>query len=363
MLAFFDMSHVNIKRYNSSMRKYFSSAIAMVDDGVFFENDPDFSECVKTSWWSIGRMQRYFVKKGVTCLVISGQRIPDYRVILAAKAANVKVIYKMHGLYVPHMKRSLGFFLGSFEKVFRFLFYLVQIGLNLRSARIPIFMFLNFTIGSPRRLFVSRTKKLDVDVAGVWSEYWKDWHINNYSFNLESNFVYIGNPDYEKFKFSAGPADTYLYIYQTLVEDGRITQTEMDEYYKSLANAAAAKGKRIYVKMHPRAGQGAGQHLERLGFGITEELWSDSVFIGHYSSLLGLAPGLNSKVIIHELSGHPTPESIVAVANKVVTIRPGASYLPDVSRLAAKATAANFYFGSYPDTRSFEKWINFYLNV
>ena len=45
--------------------------------------------------------------------------------------------------------------------------------------------------------------------------------------------------------------------------------------------------------MHPRAGLDARQQFERLGFAITEELWTDSAFIGHYSSLLGLAPDIS----------------------------------------------------------------------
>ena len=57
------------------------------------------------------------MRNDITQAVISGQRIADFRFTLAAKEANVKVVYQMHGLYIPYMKREFGFLLIEIKEI------------------------------------------------------------------------------------------------------------------------------------------------------------------------------------------------------------------------------------------------------
>ena len=345
MIAFFDMSHVNIRRYNSDLKKYFRSAIALVDDPELFQNDPEFKECFCVSWWTISRLEAFLIKKHIQFIIISGQRISDYRVIIAARKAGVKVIYKMHGLYVSHMPRSLYFFLSKIIKSIRFLTYLVNIGVELKSLQVPVLMLTNFIAGVPRKKFMGLSTKLSVHYSAVWSTYWKDWHQKNYGFSEGIEWLIIGNPDFEKFSFTDKSTERFVYIYQTLLEDGRISKKEMFNYYDGLIARFNEMGHQIYVKMHPRASTVCYKYMKDKGFKFIEVLPENAVYIGHYSSLLGLMPLKGSKVIIHELAGHGVPEAIKQIANIIIKVNRDNDLFAKLDQVDPCTENAERYFG------------------
>ena len=111
MLSFFDMSSVNISRYNSELFKHYSKPyIAYVDDPeLCIEKEHPNEILICSGGWSIKKISHSLSSFGVSILIISGQRIADFRFVLAANSLGIPVVYKMHGLYASHIRRNFFF--------------------------------------------------------------------------------------------------------------------------------------------------------------------------------------------------------------------------------------------------------------
>ena len=159
-----------------------------------------------------------------------------------------------------------------------------------------------------------RFRELHPDHAIVWSQYWVEWHREHYQFPIHLPFSICGNPDTMKFSHRK-QSGVVQYIYQTLVEDGRIAEQDMLDYYNRLKASATQENLTVVVKWHQ--GETLSGGVGGLGFEITDDLIEQSTWCGHYSSLLGLGPLLGSNVIVHELIDHPTPFSIAQIAQDI----------------------------------------------
>ena len=146
MLAIFDMSSVNITRYNSDFIKSTTKKyIALVDDkNLCLPINDNNCRLVCSSWWRVSNFIKFFKENNVTTIVISGQRPADLRVLIAANSLSIKVIYKMHGLYIPYMKRGLAFYFIKLSKTFRTLFYLIDIAVFTKKLNISFGMAKSF---------------------------------------------------------------------------------------------------------------------------------------------------------------------------------------------------------------------------
>ena len=93
MLAIFDMSTVNIKRYNSELFKSRSGQyIAYVDDPDLCVAIDDMNcHLVCSGWWTISRFINHFKENGVSVIIVSGQRTADLRVLIAASVLAIPV--------------------------------------------------------------------------------------------------------------------------------------------------------------------------------------------------------------------------------------------------------------------------------
>ena len=348
MLAIFDMSSINIQRYNDALLKTYSDPIlAIVDDPhLFFNADQENVKSICSAGYSIDDLEAMFTTYGVKAVLISGFRPADLRVIIAANNCELPLIYKMHGLYIPHMKRSINFFTQNFKKSIRTLSYLFNIGAKTRSVLVPIGILFSFLFGASRSGWAAHPL-LKIDHALVWSNYWVDWHKVHWFLN-PARWHLIGNPDSIKFRqFTLSP-EHVCYIYQTLVEDGRISPSVMNKFYENLHKWSLKTGQKIVVKWHPRGNNCHRVMLESLGFEITEDWPLTDKYIGHYSSLMGLVPILNGRVIACELVGHKVPESIKNISSWLVPVGGEIPIGNSMENDLAKQLYSNaeFFFGS-----------------
>jgi len=350
MLAIFDMSAVNVKRYNSEfLKRHIEQYIAYVDDPDCCDDliSPN-TTLVCTAGWSIQRVIKSFKKQNISAVMISGQRPADFRIILAANTLNIPTIYKMHGLYVAEVKRNTAFYFLNMKKVIRTFGYLINIGRFTKQVRTPIGILLSFIFGFSRKPWMV-AKVLQVDHCLVWSKYWRPWHERHWFMSPREGWTTIGNPDTVKFSSIKMSDLSVCYVYQTLVEDGRITKKMMEDFYDELAVVARNKKINISVKWHARGDASARERLESRGFSVHEELPLAKVYIGHFSSLLGLVPLVDGALVIFELEGHPTPKPIrqcaTVIVNEMKNLEEVLSSpcVPDEN----KREQAEYYFGTY----------------
>jgi hypothetical protein len=347
MLAIFDMSSINLERYNSELLKNYSHQyIGCIDDSDLCKPISDNCLLVCTGWWTISKFIAHFKQYCVSVIIVSGQRPADLRILLAASELSIPVIYKMHGIYIPFMKRGARFYLTKLGKSFRTLLYLIDIWFFTRNLSISYGMFMSFMFGRPRTSWAG-SDKLRINVGLIWSEYWGSWHKKYWAMEPEDGWLIVGNPDTLKFNQVEIDDDGLVYIYQTLVEDGRIDINQMNRFYDNLQIVAKRLKKTVHIKWHPRGGKNILSGLVSRGFKIHSDFPKADLYIGHYSTLLGVAPILGGHVIAVELEGHLIPESIRQISYKVVEdVDELGSAIDDFNQHSLpKKSEAIYYFG------------------
>lgn len=361
-VGIFEMTTSNALRYNSELLSVLEKNGAAVKIFVDDENDCSSSfQVVSRKYWSIERLTEEI--RGTDVVVINAQRIPDYMVVCAAESALVPVVYLMHGLYVPHMKREISFYLKAIGKSLRYFCYAFMIGIFLKSWFLSVKMILNFIFGYPSRQFLQRFDKLQVTVALIWAETWQAWHEENWFMAPEKGWTTIGNPDLARFSWKEPEKNTICYVYQTLVEDGRIEKELMIKFYSELKRFSDSNNLHVKVKWHPRGSEQLKSILHEHNFSIVDDgsIPVGDMVIGHYSSLLGAFPLKSVPVLIVELPGHKTPVSIVGIASRVVCWSKFSSTEIQIPHLVHSQEAkknSERYFGKEPDYVVIEKVIN-----
>lgn len=301
-----------------------------------------------TSGWSIKKLIHSFENNQITAVIISGQRPADFRVMLAANSLNIPIIYKMHGLYVERVKRKVSFYFLNMLKVIKTSYYLLDIALFTKNIRIPIGILLSFVFGLPRKTWLV-SDMLRIDHGLIWSQYWQLWHERVWAMRPRQGWHITGNPDTTKFTKVEVDKNSICYIYQTLVEDGRISHSYMESFYDNLEKIARNENKTINVKWHARGDRTIRESFERRGFSIHDSFPVGDIYIGHFSSLLGLIPILEGTLIIFELDGLPTPKPILECASLITkdfsVLKKAIASKYDVDE--NKKANAVYYFGSH----------------
>lgn len=355
------MSTLNILRYNSDLiSNYKMKCLFLVDDPEEIENlKLEQVEVLCTAGWTVEKIKRYLLIKGISTILISGQRLADVRFLIAANSLEIKVIYKMHGLYVPFMKRNLTFFLTKYKKTFRTIFYLFNIAYTLRKPSLFVGLSSSFLFGTSRASWAA-IDELRVDYILIWSDYWKKWHEDHWLMRPRLSWLNIGNPDTSKFNNIEVEDSNIIYIYQTLVEDGRISWVVMEQFYNNLKAIANKTGLQVLVKWHPRGSRKIRDYLVNCSFSICDDFPVGKHYIGHYSSLLGLVPMVGGSVTVFELPGHPTPKPISSIANTVTSSYVEFSKASWIYTIDSPANLHNseYYFGGMFDPSVEYKLIN-----
>ena len=297
------------------------------------------------------KVRRILAESGVDILFVCAHRIPDMRIIQIAKSLRIRVVYLRHGFYLPFMRRNVYFFVRKLKKSTRFFVSLLKI--CVREER-PLNTFL--AILSSHLLGYSRVRYCDVqsifpDVALVFSEYWRDWHIEHYGFSNNVRFIEMGSPDFSKFHFSERLSENQVcYCYQTLVEDGRINPAVMERFYSELFNWASQSGYEVVVKGHPRMSKKSKEFFHKNNVGIFfSAVPNVKLVIGHYSSLLPFWGVNGTPVVCVELPGHEIDPAIASWANVVSSVD-----LIDLTNLTSDPIACEYYFGKAKVAKNFD---------
>jgi hypothetical protein len=278
----------------------------------------------------------------IELLLVNASRIPDVHVALACRRLGIQISYIQHGMYIPFMKRTLGFFFRKAFKTLRYLYYAFDSARALGEFRVGVNLFRIHVLGASRTL-MDRYPAIYPDIAAVISDYWKAWHLEHYRF-LSSRFYVMGLPDFWKQTFSSEVIpNSIAYCYQTLVEDGRIDENVMKSFYPQLIAWTKAKGLTLQVKGHPRMDPAFRAYFQNQGITVEMAKVPDTRWvIGHYSSLLPFWGARGRQVYCVNLPGHQIDPSFATWVNAVDRIEDIDLHPIDSSQECIK------YFGS-PD--------------
>lgn len=278
-------------------------------------------------------VKKLFLSNTIDVVIISAQRIPDIRVTLIAKKLGIKVYYIQHGTHIPFMKRSVSFFLKNTNKTFEYLRTAFSVGKECKSFMLVFYLMLVHVFGYQRNIY-KKYENIFPDQVFFFSEYWKEWHNKYYFCGHHINYSLIGNPDTSRyFLEEREDGNSIVYCYQTLVEDGRISEKEMVDFYSKIIQWCSKNKLRLIVKSHPRMSNHFCNYFIRnkVSFCL-EKIPNTPYVIGHYSALLAFW-GLKKKyVIVCPLKGHDIPDIISSWAY----------YVEDVSNLDLSAVTNDF---------------------
>lgn len=236
--------------------------------------------------------------------VINGQRIPDTYLTMIARQQKCEVCYIQHGFYVNEMKRGTYFYFNKMNKTLRYLSY------ALKSAQIDNNLILLFKLIRAHIFGLKRNyhfKKISgfPDIALVFSEYWKKWHLKHYFQIPEEQFELIGSPELNRFNTTKLPDNYITYCYQTILEDGRVSKDYFIAVLEDIIRKIETKGFSIVVKGHPRMSVEMIKFFEDKGMQVFFDVLPITKYVvGHYSSLLPLWVHYGCFVYSIELEGH-----------------------------------------------------------
>ena len=178
-------------------------------------------------------------------------------------------------------------------------------------------IFLSFVFGKSRKSWML-PDTFSIDRCFVWSAYWKYWHIQNWFIRPTKGWIITGNPDSDIINSNKTKKNGICYIYQTLVEDGRLHKRIMLDFLDKLEKYSKSAKKKIYVKWHVRGSERMKCELIERNFIVVQALPRVSKFIGHSSSLLGLVPLLKSSLIIYKLKEIEIPIPMLKCASHII---------------------------------------------
>lgn len=254
-------------------------------------------------------------------LLINGQRIPDIYLTLVAKKVQTKVIYLQHGMYIPHMKRGLKFFMKSLLKSYRYFKYGMLSARVDKNPKLLISLLRTHLVDGNREYDFNRESGLP-DMSFVFSQYWVEWHKEHYFRGNYNKFVIVGNPDPIRFKNVHYENGEITYCYQTLIEDGRINKDYMLGVFDRIIDWVESSGKQLIVKGHPRMSSEIVEFFKSRGaILVKDNLPITETVIGHYSSLMPMWTYYGVKVFSLELEGHEVAPSIKETSVPVKTLQ------------------------------------------
>ncbi|QQS05316.1 MAG: hypothetical protein IPK50_00045 [Fibrobacterota bacterium] len=302
--------------YNPEYRRY-------LQDGRY-----KGANVVSSAWKSIEEIAGILRENRIDLVMVCAHRIPDIHVILAARMAGCRISYLQHGMYIPFMKRTLGFFVAKLKKTALYLKYSLDIGRHKGGLKLTSDLFRIHVLGRDRTP-LGIHKEMFPDRAAVFSDYWGRWHETHYAFP-EGSWFSMGTPDFRRYSF--GPArsdDVVAYCYQTLVEDGRIAWSVMESFYQDLVGWASRGGFCLVVKAHPRSKPQYLDWFRSRGIEIVvDHVPNTSKVVGHYSSLLAFWGIHGRSVLCVRLPGHEIDPSIASWSTVVERLEDGVSFAP-----------------------------------
>lgn len=249
-------------------------------------------------------------------------RPPEFYVINRAKHYGIASSIVQHGIFIPFMKRELTFFIDEMKKMF-FYFRSVCALSKKNNISLPPLLKEIYAIYIRGAKTISKSSFLShhilPDTAFVYSEYWKEYFMQNYGF-AKDQFKLTGSPDLQNYSIIAGEEkkEGICYICQTLVEDGRLSKDVFIKFINLLASTIKETDC-FYIKSHPRTDLSLYKTLtERENTFLVKDVMPNCTkYIGHYSTLLMLPLNLPGDVFLWEFQGHVIPEYFSKTTNFV----------------------------------------------
>jgi len=258
-------------------------------------------------------------------VVIFAHRLPDMAVLVAAKQLGIPTVYYQHGLYIPFMRRTVGLFFANALKTLRYASYAISIGLNSGPGGISgLLSFIKiFLFGHNIRDAGLPIDKITADTCLVYGDHWVDYHIEQYGYSKNAIKV-VGTPDLDGVDLESSRTldnssleDKFCYVAQTLVEDGRLARSVMENFLQNLAGQIKSYDGELLIKLHPRSDRSLYQLLD-CDYKFCDEFPAAHIYIGHYSTILIRGLAYSEKFVLINFEGHKIPEYILMLANEVV---------------------------------------------
>lgn len=251
-------------------------------------------------------------------LVVMAQRIPDSCLVSAAKSLSIPTIMYQHGLYIPFMKRQGSLFVTNFIKAFRFLKYALVTAdiISVSRSWLVVQYIRMFIFGRPFRDIVFPADAVNADTVLVYGNHWKEYHTENFGYSADQQYI-VGAPDFVDINGLQGEdmvSNSVCYIAQTLVEDGRLPRRSMLAFISNLSNAVAQSGLHLQIRLHPRSDLSLYDQLPAGTVFSKTEFPKNTVYIGHYSSILAKATFCSNNIILIDFPEHVIPNYISMLA-------------------------------------------------
>ena len=169
-------------------------------------------------------------------LIIDGFRFPDRLITNMRRLSNRETIYIQHGRYT-RIKRN---YFSNHVRI-KFIGYF--------SLLIRLFL------KKPIKTFIATIKRKTLIEKGFLYEplnYWENYH---YRRNICFRKI-IATPDTDLSKFNLSKkiqSKNFLYLAQSIYEDGRCSLKNLENFYKELINFSISKKIDLIVRPHPRS--------------------------------------------------------------------------------------------------------------
>lgn len=280
---------------------------------------PENARLVKVTKISKEAIVELLQRQNLDRLVVMAQRIPDSCLVSAAKSLSIPTIMYQHGLYVPFMKRQGILFIANLVKTFRFLQYaMVTADIISVSRTLLLIQYIRmFVLGHPFKGIEFPADSVNTDYVLVYGDYWKEYHTENFGYSADQQYI-VGAPDFSdinQLQAAEAGSNSVCYIAQTLVEDGRLPRSSMLSFISNLSSAVMQSGLHLQVRLHPRSDLSLYDGLPTDTVLSKTEFPKNTVYIGHYSSILAKATFLSNNIILVDFPGHVIPDYIGMLGN------------------------------------------------
>lgn len=246
-------------------------------------------------------------------VVFAQNTIPDLYAILYSQQINAKIIMLQHGLLYDGATLNnfrVGEVFAALLKVKKSISYLNILRL-MCSEKNKSFLLAMFTMIRKKYNITTTIQNyfnppLRGNNAFVIGEHWIQYYHDNYGYPINNIFV-MGNHDVDDIDLNKTIEDAICYIPSVHVEDGKVTKRVFDQFLSSL-KASLPKGKKFYIKLHPRSDK----NLYLPFFNSDEAVYVEGpelpyvkAYIGHNSSLLSKALQISGVLILWGFKEEP----------------------------------------------------------
>jgi hypothetical protein len=267
------------------------------------------SKFLKLKTFNYRKIRSFLIKQKPDFVLIGGYRIYDQLLSAICNIEKIKVYKIQHGFEIDFVNYKINSIIFKLVKILRLLNSAWNLGLISQSNPLRLsFHYIRYMIfGGSLKDTLLNNRLFNPSMLFVYSDYYKDFWFNKFGLNQDKMQI-IDPPDFSiikdlKFKKKE---DACCYIAQTLVEDGRMQESEFVKFiseYKKIAKNV----KTLYIKLHPRSELKYYDKLNGISnIQLVREFPKCKSYISHYSSMIFTAAFITDKIIIHEIKGHKT---------------------------------------------------------